>query len=156
MENIYGILPSKITHIHGSLRRYDIEPVLGHGNHERIERILEKKEEAERLFDEKWISICRVVEDYYKRTYKDVSRYAVRLPRLDAETIDEICVIGHSLAGVDRTYFITIDNMTMRCLNWKIYYYNSEEKDRLKNNLVDAGVDSNRIELIPSSEFYDL
>ena len=90
LENVYGISPSKITHIHGSLRQYDIEPVLGHGNQERIERILEKKEEAERLFDEKWTSICRVVEDYYKRTYKDVNRYAVRLPRLDAKTIDEI------------------------------------------------------------------
>ncbi len=129
LENVYGISPSKITHIHGSLRQYDIEPVLGHGNQERIERILKKKEEADRLFDEKWTSICRVVEDYYKRTYKDVNRYAMRLPRLDEKTIDEICVIGHSLAGVDRTYFNRIDNMTMRCLIWKVYYYRSEEKD---------------------------
>ena len=156
LENVYGIAPSKITHIHGSLRQYDIEPVLGHGNQERIERILEKREEAERLFDEKWSSICRVVEDYYKRTFKDVSRYSIRLPRLDAKTIDEICVIGHSLAGVDRTYFNRIDNMTSGRLKWKVYYYREEEKERLKNNLMDAGVDSERIELVPSSEFYDL
>ena len=78
------------------------------------------------------------------------------LTRLDAKTIDEICVIGHSLAGVDRTYFNRIDNMTMRRLTWKVYYYRPEEKDRLRNNLIDAGVDSDRIEMVPSSEFYDL
>lgn len=156
LENVYGISPSKITHIHGSLRQYDIEPVLGHGNQERIERILEKRIEAERLFDEKWTSICRVVEDYYKRTYKDVNRYAIRLPRLDAKNIDGIYVIGHSLAGVDRTYFNRIDNLTMRSLTWKVYYYRPDEKDKLRINLIDAGIDSDRIELVPSSEFYDL
>ena len=72
------------------------------------------------------------------------------------KTIDEICVIGHSLAGVDRTYFNRIDNMTSGRLKWKVYYYREEEKERLKNNLMDAGVDSERIELVPSSEFYDL
>jgi hypothetical protein len=156
LENVYGISPSKITHIHGSLRQYDIEPVLGHGNQERIERILEKIEEAERLFDEKCSSICRVVEDYYERTFKDVNRYSIRLPMLDAKTIDEICVIGHSLAGVDRAYFNRIDNMTSGKLNWKVYYYRSEEKERLRNNLIDAGIDSERIELVHTSEFYDL
>lgn len=46
--------------------------------------------------------------------------------------------------------------MTMRRLTWKVYYYRPEEKDRLRNNLIDAGVDSDRIEMVPSSEFYDL
>ena len=87
----------------------------------------------------------------------DADRIKVRLsPEDNAKTIDEICVIGHSLAGVDRTYFNRIDNMTMRRLTWKVYYYRPEEKDRLRNNLIDAGVDSDRIEMVPSSEFYDL
>ena len=46
--------------------------------------------------------------------------------------------------------------MTSGRLKWKVYYYREEEKERLKNNLMDAGVDSERIELVPSSEFYDL
>lgn len=66
------------------------------------------------------------------------------------------CGIGHSLAGVDRTYFNKIDNMTSGRLNWKVYYYHEEEKERLKNNFIDAGVDSERIELVPSSKFYNL
>lgn len=155
LETAYGINPSNITHIHGSLREYDIDPVLGHGNRERINRISEKKEKAENLFDEKGTSICRVVEDYYKRTFKDVNRYAFRLPDLSNKEIDEICVIGHSLAGVDMFYFSYIDVMGKRKAIWRVFYYRQEEAEKLKQNLLDVGVDANRIQMVPSAEFYD-
>ena len=155
LENVYGISPSKITHIHGSLREYDIDPVLGHGNLDRINNIIEKRKEAESLFDEKWTSICRVVEDYYKTTLKDVSRYALRLPQISNVEIDEICVIGHSLAGIDMQYFKQIDTETKNNAVWRVYYHRPSEKDRLRNNLICAGVDQNRIVTAPSSEFYD-
>jgi hypothetical protein len=118
--------------------------------------MLEKEDEAQRLFDEKWLSICRVVKNYYKTTFKDVARYAARLPRLDDKSIDEICVIGHSLAGVDRYYFSRIDSLTNRKLIWKVYYYRPDEKEKLKNNLIDAEIDAKRIIMISSAEFYDL
>ena len=156
LENVYKISSSRITHIHGSLREYDIDPVLGHGNQERIEHMLKQEEEAERLFDEKRTSICRAVADYYKKTYKNVNLYAIELDRIDVKAIDEICVIGHSIAGVDKSYFTIIDYMTMGRLTWKVYYYRTEEKDRLKDNLRAAGVDSERIEMVSSSKFYDL
>lgn len=156
LENVYGILPSNIIHIHGSLRRNDNEPVLGHGNYKRIERIIEKKEKANELFNEKLSSICRAIENYYKKTYKNVSRYVVTLQKFYNKPIDEICVIGHSLAGVDRYYFKEIDDQTRNKLIWRIYYYSSNEKEKLKNNLVDAGVDAERIKMIPTSEFFDL
>lgn len=39
LERAYGISDSKIIHIHGSLREHECDPVLGHGNIGRIERI---------------------------------------------------------------------------------------------------------------------
>lgn len=156
LENVYQVSPSKILHIHGSLREYDIDPVLGHGNKKRIENIKEKKEEADRLFDEKWASICRAVEDYYLRTYKDVGKYLLRLHSLSRMDIDEISVIGHSLAGVDRAYFRTIDTLTGGKLIWKVYYYSDKSIDSLKHNLIDAGVDEKRIKMISSSKFFNL
>ncbi len=156
LENVYGILPSNIIHIHGSLREYDIDPVLGHGNNERIEQIHKKIEEAERLFDEKWLSICRVVEDYYRTTYKNVSRYVTALSKFHNMFIDEICVIGHSLSGVDKEYFRSIDRSTKNTLIWKVFYYDTNEIEKLQNNLIESGVDISRIKMIPSSEFYDL
>ena len=71
LENVYLIRPDKVIHIHGSLRDYTPDPVIGHGNKMRIDRISKKIEEAESLFDEKWFSICRVVRDYYSATLKN-------------------------------------------------------------------------------------
>ena len=156
LETVYGVSLSKIIHIHGSLREYDIDPVLGHGNQERISVINKKRIEAENLFDEKSTSICKVVEGYYKTTFKDVNRYAMRLSNVSNFGYDEICVIGHSLAGVDMRYFKEIDLLTKSCLIWKVYYYNFDEKEKLKRNLISAGINENRIILVCATEFYNI
>lgn len=130
LERVYGIKEGKIIHIHGSLRGHEYEPVLGHGNIERIENIEERLDEAERMYDEKEISICKVVKDYYERTYKDVNRYMYRLSRLRDKEIDEIYVIGHSVSGVDLPYFRNIGYYTENRAKWIVYYFNDEEKER--------------------------
>lgn len=53
LENVYGIAPGNIIHIHGSLRDYTLDPVLGHGNEERLQKIRDMITEAEKVFDEK-------------------------------------------------------------------------------------------------------
>lgn len=100
LERVYGISEGRIIHIHGSLRDHECDPVLGHGNIERIEQIDERLEEAGRMYDEKEISICKVIRDYYESTYKDVNRYVYKLSRVSNKNIDEIYVIGHSVAEV--------------------------------------------------------
>ena len=105
LERVYGISEGRIIHIHGSLRDHECDPVLGHGNIERIEQIDERLEEAGRMYDEKEISICKVIRDYYESTYKDVNRYVYKLSRVSNKNIDEIYVIGHSVAEVDFAIF---------------------------------------------------
>lgn len=39
LENVYGISDASVIHIHGSLRGYTDNPVLGHGNIARIDAI---------------------------------------------------------------------------------------------------------------------
>jgi hypothetical protein len=92
LETVYKISERKIIHIHGSLRQRDHEPVLGHGNKTRIDKIQEKRQKAERIFDEKETSICKVVEDYYRRTYKDINKYTYKLFGLTEKDID----VNHS------------------------------------------------------------
>lgn len=156
LETVYKISTKKIIHIHGALREHYGEPVLGHGNKTRIDRIQEKREAAERLFDEKEISICKVVKDYYSNTYKDTNKYMHRLLPLKGKEIDEIIVIGHSLAGVDMPYFKGIDMFTSRKANWKVYYYSDYERKRMKDNLIFCEIDKVRIDMAQSNEFYDL
>ena len=156
LERVYGISEGRIIHIHGSLRDHECDPVLGHGNIERIEQIDERLEEAGRMYDEKEISICKVIRDYYESTYKDVNRYVYKLSRVSNKNIDEIYVIGHSVAEVDLPYFRYIENCTHRQSNWIVYFFNKEEKDRTYKNLMDSGIQKCRIQMKEASEFYNL
>lgn len=78
------------------------------------------------------------------------------LSKLHDIPIDEVYVIGHSLAGVDKEYFRCIDDLTSNTLIWKVFYYDTNEIGKLQDNLLGSGVDISRIRMIPSSEFYDL
>lgn len=156
LETAYKIRPSSVLHIHGSLHQYEDDPILGHGNAERIEKVKKNREEAQSLFDEKWSSICRAVEDYYNSTYKQISRYTHKLSRLFEMSIDEVIVVGHSLAGVDLPYFSEIDRLTGNHAHWEIYYYSSTEESRMKNSLIEYGVDEDRINMVQSDQFFNL
>ena len=107
-------------------------------------------------YDEKEISICKVIRDYYESTYKDVNRYVYKLSRVSNKNIDEIYVIGHSVAEVDLPYFRYIENCTHRQSNWIVYFFNKEEKDRTYKNLMDSGIQKSRIQMKEASEFYNL
>ncbi|MFZ7131784.1 MAG: bacteriophage abortive infection AbiH family protein [Eubacteriales bacterium] len=156
LETVYKIPQNRIVHIHGSLRERDGEPILGHGNKGRIEKIQESKREAERIFDEKWSSICKVVEDYYRQTYKDVGRYAFKLIDLTEAETEKIHVIGHSIAGVDQLYFKNIESFSKGKANWNIYYHRYDEEQKLLDNLLNCGIDRDRIKMVHSNQFYDL
>lgn len=156
LENVYGISPGRVIHIHGSLRKYSIDPVLGHGNIERLQRIRDRITEARNGFDEKECSICRVVRDYYDRTFKDTKMYSGSLSQIADEDISEIIVIGLSLAGIDMPYFTLIDTYTGKKLTWTVYCHEIQEAPEKRQSLVDAGVDLNRVKTVTDNEFYDL
>lgn len=156
LENVYGIAPGNVIHIHGSLRDYTLDPVLGHGNEERLQKIRDRITEAEKVFDEKECSICRVVNDYYDRTFKDTNKYSVYLSRIAEKDISDITVIGHSLDGIDMPYFTLIDSYTGKKRMWTVYCYTMEEAPAKRQSLIDAGVDSDRIVTISANDFYDL
>lgn len=156
LQTVYKIDPERIIHIHGSLRERDGLPVLGHGNKTRIEKIQKKRLDAQSLFDERETSICRVVENYYERTYKDISRYKPKLFLLAKKNITEIIVIGHSLAGVDIPYFKSIDAITKQMAKWKVYYHHESEKMQMLNQLINCEISTDRIVMLNSKDFYDL
>ena len=50
---------------------------------------------------------------------------------LNGKNIDEIYVIGHSVAEVDLPYFRYVENCTHQA-DWTVYYFNVDEKYRNK------------------------
>lgn len=156
LETTYQIEPSNVLHIHGSLHKYDDDPILGHGNRKRIEDIKAKRNHAQIRCDEKEISICSVIGEYYNTTFKNVNDYMHKLNSLYKHGVEEIIVIGHSIAGVDLPYFKRIDEYTRRSAVWKIYYFDDNKKDEMRKALESQGISPKRILLIDSTKFYDL
>jgi len=156
LENVYKISENRIIHVHGSLRMRDGNPIIGHGNHKRIEEIKERHEKADEIFYEKESSISSVIEDYYNNTYKNVSNYIHKLVSLRNEKIEEVIVIGHSLAGVDMPYFSTINSYTKAKVKWKVYYYDKDKINQMYKNLIEFGINKRQIEMKDSIEFYDI
>lgn len=158
LENVYKIKENQIVHIHGSLRIRDGEPIIGHGNYERIEVIKEEHRKADERFDEKEASIDRVIEDYYESTFKNVSRYAHKIDSiLNSKEIEEVIVIGHSIAGVDVPYFSRINLYLGDKVKWKIYYYAKDKKKniyKMYRNLRRCGINKEQIDMRDSKEFY--
>lgn len=156
LENVYGINPADILHIHGSLHSYTDDPILGHGNINRIQNIQAKKSQAESYYNEKEMSICTVLQEYYETTLKNVNRYIYKLSELSRYNFDEIVVIGHSVAGIDLPYFKCIDEYTKKQLTWNVYYYCETEKDKIATALRSQGVDNKRLKLISCNQFYNM
>lgn len=156
LENVYKVAPSNILHIHGSLHEYNDDPILGHGNRKRIENIKAKRNQAETWFNEKEMSICAVIDDYYNTTFKNVNNYMHKLNSLFRYEVEEIVVIGHSVAGIDLPYFKRIDQYTGQEAIWRVYYFTEDEKVDMQKALVEQGISKNRLVMRDSVEFYDL
>lgn len=156
LETTYRINEENVIHIHGSLRDNADDPILGHGNSNRIEDIKGRRNHAVIKADEKESSICYVLQDYYQTTYKNVSNYMHKLNRLVTKKFDEVIVLGHSIAGVDLPYFKRLDEITSKKLKWRVCYFDKDEKRDMFAALKSQGISPKRIEMFHSSEFYDL
>lgn len=156
LETIYQIDNTNIIHLHGSLSDIDDDPILGHGNRNKIEDIKGRRNHAIIKADEKESSICYVLQDYYHTTYKNVSNYMHKLNKLITKKFEEVVVIGHSISGVDLPYFKRIDEITNKKLKWKVYYYKDDEKYKMLESLKSQGISVKRINMLHSDEFYDL
>lgn len=155
LEELYSIKEEKILHIHGVVNS-DEDLVLGHSNLERITYFENKCSEFQNIGDEQSSPIYETLARYCFITYKDVSEYIVRLNSLDFNSIEKIMIIGHSLSDVDLPYFKEIKRSIGVDVEWNIYYFDENQKGEFKVQLKKIGVNEQQINMIPSSEFYDL
>lgn len=70
--------------------------------------------------------------------------------------VNEIFVIGHSLAGVDIPYFGEIDIFTHQKADWNVNYHSESECQKMFDSLISCGIDKERIKMLQSDKFYDL
>ncbi len=156
LENVYRLTKEQVIHIHGSLRSYTEDPIVGHSNSQCIQNMQEEISKALELFDEKRRGTCRAIHQYYVKTFKDVKKYSYGLIPLYGQNIDEMIVVGHAISDIDLPYFEEIDRLTGKSKNWTVYCRNNQKAESKKNSLIKAGIPERRISIKDTQSFFDL
>lgn len=156
LEEVYDIDKCNILHIHGSVDENDLSPVIGHGNKEKIDKMLEVALEAEEEYLEKRCSIYNAVAKYYKRALKDVPHFLYYNKKFfeNLSSINEIFIIGHSLGEVDMPYFKAIKNNVNDDVIWNVYYYRECDRLTYMEKIISIGVKEENIVMLHTSSFF--
>ncbi|SDP76227.1 bacteriophage abortive infection AbiH family protein [Clostridium gasigenes] len=157
LEEMYKVDKYNILHIHGSIDEDDTEPVIGHGNKEKMMQFREVAKEASEEYYEKKSSIYNAVANYYERTLKNVDYFLMcnRSFFKKLEDVKSISVIGHSLGDVDMPYFKGIKENVNKDTIWNIYYRDEGDDICFKNKIMSIGVNEDKIRVLHSEQFFN-
>lgn len=159
LVTIYRIPDENILHIHGCLNKDEL--IMGHGNQMGIDDLKKECDDPTWEFDDWAKAILPVLIHYLSITYKDTSRFTYYLSEFLKSKIIEIgqeltkiSVIGCSISPVDHPYFKFLDDLTKHQLEWEIYYYDNNDKNRIEKNLKSIGISLKRVIFKESSSFF--
>lgn len=158
LEKVYKIKEEQILHIHGSVdAANDENPVIGHGDKTRYERMKERAAEASDNFWEKESSIYNAIARYYERTRKDVE-FFLRFHNSffnNLELVNTVVVIGHSWGDVDLPYFKKVLENVKKDTMWHIYFYSDGEEQEFHDKAISIGIAPTNIKMINTTKFYN-
>lgn len=146
LEKIYHIPDDRIFHIHGDVVNHPGNLIFGHN-----EDIIEEEPELDENGDSNrsMSSDSEATSKFpFHAFYKPVSNIIAenRDYFKGLSQIEEIIILGHSLNPTDIPYFKVINRQTPNA-TWKVSYHTEREKDKHLKNLLDMGMDRNRIKL---------
>lgn len=156
LEKLYGISPSKITHIHGKVGDNRSNIILGHGvNPKKLAQQFDLDEDGDWSSDPRVNNALELYKEYYKTNSKPI-RKIIEMNKdffESLEFIEEIYILGHSLSKVDIPYIETIvNNINLKKVKWIVSYYGEDEKENHKKTLKDLGINKNMISLVTFDE----
>lgn len=158
VEEVYKVDKYNVLHIHGSIDEDDTEPVIGHGNKEKITQFREVAKKASEKCYEKKSSIYNAVANYYERTLKDANYFFCHNRDFfkKLKDVKSISIIGHSLGDVDMPYFKGIKGNVNKDTIWNIYYRAEGDYICFKNKIMSIGVNEDNIIMVHSEQFFNI
>lgn len=125
LQQIYAVPDEKIIHIHGNCS-YDDDLILGHSF--RVEKSLNPYIGPDQ--DTRIAEAYDSIDEYFGNTFKPsediIKEESVFFSSL--KNVDEVIVLGHSLAEVDGKYFAEINKSIQENARWIVALYRGEEK----------------------------
>ena len=149
LQEIYGISDTQILHIHGRIADPSSEIVLGHAwrpDMSTISREYGPEEEQ----DTRLVEGLGIVEKYFKSTFKQTDKIIASCEQFfdGLDSVEEIFILGHSLADVDLPYFQKLIDVVDSNCRYIASYYSESERVRHKKVLNKLG--------LPNPEFVKL
>ncbi|WP_250645322.1 AbiH family protein [Providencia stuartii] len=129
MQQIYAFPDEQIIHIHGNCS-YDDDLILGHSF--RVEKSLNPYIGPDQ--DTRIAEAYDSIDEYFGNTFKpseDIIEDIIKEERVffsSLKNVDEVIVLGHSLAEVDGKYFAEINKSIQENARWIVALYRGEEK----------------------------
>lgn len=69
--------------------------------------------------------------------------------------ITSVNIIGYSMSDVDLPYFQSVQLYSPDIKTWNVYYYDKEEQDSMKEQLLSIGVMEEKICMKDANEFWN-
>lgn len=125
LQQIYAVPDAQIIHIHGNCS-YDDDLILGHSF--RVEKSLNPYIGPNQ--DTRIAEAYDSIDEYFGNTFKPsediIKEESIFFSSL--KNVDEVIVLGHSLAEVDGKYFVEINKSIQENARWIVALYRGEEK----------------------------
>lgn len=156
LANYYAIPERNVLFIHEKAESNDIELVLGHGvdpeNFEdkpaqppqglTPEELEDWMQYMADQYDHSYELGKETINSYFTNTFKGTDAIIEKNKQFfcELEDIDEVIVIGHSLAEVDLPYFEHLTKSVTPNARWTATYYSNSDKDSHYNTLTHMGI----------------
>lgn len=141
LERVYGLNNNQVLHIHGRASTGD-NLIIGHNKPATMPENIK-----EDFYDHEanYMEIVETINKLEKKTKRIISANRSFFDGLNP--IDEVTVIGHSMANVDLPYFEEVKRCVETRTKWHFSYYDEDEKSHIKDVAA---------QLVLSSSKYDM
>lgn len=147
LQELYGVKPSEIVHIHGVLSDSADDVILGHGWDLDDRPKLNEGQDPESV-DTRIMEGNYLIDGYFQDTFKPTDKVINQHQEFFASLtqVSEIYVWGHSLSSVDMPYFVEIAKSTAQSSpTWHVSHYSASSIPHNEAAIAGLGVPSFRI-----------
>ena len=132
LQRVYGVPGSQVLHIHGSASDPTDKIILGHGWSRDASDA--RSRFADENTDTRVAGGFQLIDDLLTRTFKPSAQIIARNEDFFGSlgTIDEVFVLGHSLAAVDQLYFESVLHSVRDDAKWIVSYHDNKEGTKMK------------------------
>jgi len=155
LQQLYGVPPQNVLHIHNEAVSDESDLVLGHARNpsgmKSLNNIADLEGQDPRITEANEI-IDRYFSDTYKPTKEIIAKHSAFFRSL--RQVEQINVMGHSLSDVDLPYLIEIaNNIAKDRVRWAVRYYRETDISGFERAMANIGIHASVTSFIPISHF---